>query len=112
MKKNKKESFGQRIRALRKKKGMSIEDLALETGYPMGLIEQVEKDECVPPVSLVLQLSQTFKVDVEDNISEEEQRASKKRTRSHKKRLDAYAYTPLTRPGMDKHLRAFMLLYC
>ncbi|MFA6344642.1 MAG: cupin domain-containing protein, partial [Syntrophales bacterium] len=29
------------------------------------------------------------------------------RTRSHKKRVDSYAYNPLTKPAKDKHLRAY-----
>jgi quercetin dioxygenase-like cupin family protein len=102
-------SFGQRIRSIREERGISLEDLSLETGYPVDSLEKVEKDEMVPPVSLVLQLGHTFKMDIEQVEDEEEKKASKKRAKSHKRRVDSYAYVSLTRPGLDKHLRAYLV---
>lgn len=102
-------SFGQRIRSVREDKGLSLEDLALETGYALEILRKVENDEVVPPVSLVLQLGHTFKMDMEQEEDEEEKKASKKRAKSHKKRVDSYAYVSLTRPGPDKHLRAYLV---
>jgi len=102
-------TFGQRIRSIREEKGISLEDLALETGYPLDALAQVENDEVIPPVSLVLQLGQTFKMDIEQVEDEEERKASKKRARSHKKRVDSYAYVSLTQPGLDRHLHAYLV---
>lgn len=102
-------SFGQRICAIREEKGLSLDDLSLETGYPVETLQKVENDEAVPPVSLVLQLSHTFKMDIEQVEDEEEKKASKKRVKSHKKRVDSYAYVSLTKPGLDKHLRAYLV---
>jgi electron transfer flavoprotein alpha subunit len=102
-------SFGQRIRSIREEKGISLEDLSLETGYPVETLEKVENDEVVPPVSLVLQLGHTFKMDIEQVEDEEEKKALKKRAKSHKKRVDSYAYVSLTKPGLDKHLRAYLV---
>jgi len=102
-------SFGQRIRAIREEKGISLADLALETGYRVETLQKVENDEVTPPVSLVLQLGHTFKMDIEQVEDEEEKKALKKRATSHKKRVDSYAYVSLTRPGTDKHLRAYLV---
>jgi mannose-6-phosphate isomerase-like protein (cupin superfamily) len=102
-------SFGQRIRTIREEEGLSIEDLSHETGYPTDILEKIEADETVPPVSLVLQLSRIFKIDISQLDSEEEKKASKRRKKSHKKRVDSYAYTSLTRPGLEKHLRAYLV---
>jgi mannose-6-phosphate isomerase-like protein (cupin superfamily) len=102
-------SFGQRIRSIRREKGLSLEDLAHETGYSADILEKIEEDMAVPPVSLVLQLSRTFKVDISEIESEEEKKASKRRVKSHKKRVDSYAYTSLTRPGLDRHLRSYLV---
>ncbi|HOO38681.1 MAG TPA: XRE family transcriptional regulator [Deltaproteobacteria bacterium] len=102
-------SFGQRIRSIREEKGISLEDLALETGYPLDTLEKIENDEVTPPVSLVLQLGHTFKMDIEEVEDEQEKKASKKRAKSHKKRVDSYAYVSLTKPGLDKHLRAYLV---
>jgi len=103
------ESFGQRIRSIRKEKGLSLEDLSLEIGYPLDVLEKVEKDEIVPPVSLVLQIGRTLKVDMEQLEVEEEKTAAKRRVKSHKKRVESYAYTSLTKPGLDRHLRAYLV---
>jgi len=102
-------TFGQRIRVLREEQGWSLEDLAHETGYTPELLGNIEDDNAVAPVSLVLQLSRTFKTDVSQLDAEEEKKASKRRVKSHKKRVDSYAYTPLTRPGMEKHLRGYLV---
>jgi electron transfer flavoprotein alpha subunit len=102
-------TFGQRIRALRKEQGLSLEELAHETGYSADILGKIEDDSTVPPVSLVIQLSHIFKIDIDQLESAEEKKASRRRLKSHKKRVDSYAYTPLSRPGSDKHLRAYLV---
>lgn len=102
-------SFGQRIRAIREEKGLSLEDLSHETGYSSDILEKIEEDKMVPPVSLVLQVSRSFRIDVSELESDEEKEALKRRRKSHKKRAESYAYTSLTRPGLDKHLRSYLV---
>ncbi|MEW6334920.1 MAG: XRE family transcriptional regulator [Thermodesulfobacteriota bacterium] len=108
-KKAEKKSLGQRMKAGREKMGLSIEDLSLETGYLPDMVRGVEEDRTVPPVSLILQLSRVLKLDVDELETEEQTRATKRRSRSHKKRVDSYAYTPLSKPGPDKHLRGYLV---
>jgi len=102
-------SFGRKVQNLREERGFTIEDLSHETGYPVDILEQIENDTMVPPVSMVIQLSRIFKIDVDQLEGESEKKASTRRARSHKKRVESYAYTPLSRPGSDKHLRAYMV---
>jgi quercetin dioxygenase-like cupin family protein len=106
-KKGDKISLGRRMKEGRIKIGMSIEDLALETGYLPEILEEVEEERTVPPVSLVLQISRVLKLNMDELETEEEIQATKRRTKSHKKRVDSYAYTPLSKPGPDKHLRGY-----
>lgn len=101
-------SIGQRAREAREKLGFSQEYVAHETGYPVDVIKQVEEDQIVPPVALLIQLSRVLKFALED-VSAEEIKASKKRKKSHQKRVASYAYTPLTVPSDDKHLRAYLV---
>ena len=108
-KKGEKQSLGQRMKAGREKMGMSIEDLALETGYLPEILAGVEEDRNVPPVSLVLQLSRVLKLNMDELETEQEAKATKRRSKSHKKRVDSYAYVPLSRPGPDKHLRGYQV---
>lgn len=101
------DSFGKKIRTLREEKGLTVEALSRETGYPVEVIREVEEGKVAPPVSLVLQLGRTFKIDMEPLQGGQEKEASKRRARSHKKRVASYAYAPLTQPGEEKHLRAY-----
>jgi mannose-6-phosphate isomerase-like protein (cupin superfamily) len=107
-KKRKDASIGQRARLGREKLGLSLEDVSHETGYPLDVIIQVEEDKIVPPVSLLIQLSRVLKLNMEE-AEEEEAKATKIRKKSHRKRVDSYAYVPLTKPGDDKHLRAYLV---
>ena len=88
---------------------MSIEDLALETGYLPEILAEVEENRTVPPVSLVLQLSRVLKLNMDELETQEEVLATKRRSKSHKKRVDSYAYTSLSKPGPDKHLRGYLV---
>lgn len=107
-KKERETSLGQRAKHGREKLGLSLENVAHETGYSLDVIRQVEEDKMVPPVSLLIQLSRVLKLDMEDTEAEEA-RASKIRKKSHRKRVDSYAYIPLTKPSDDKHLRAYLV---
>jgi len=108
-KKGEKSTLGQRMKSGREKMGMSIEDLALEAGYLPDILKAVEESRTVPPVSLVLQLSRILKLNMDELETEEVSQATKRRSRSHKKRVDSYAYTPLSKPGTDKHLRGYLV---
>lgn len=108
-KKGEKTTLGRRMKSGREKMGMSVADLALETGYLPELLTEVEEDRAVPPVSLVLQVSRILKLNMDELETEEDAQATKRRSRSHKKRVDAYAYTPLSKPGADKHLRGYLV---
>ena len=100
-------SFGQSVRSYREDRGLSIKELAHETGYPADLLDKVENDEITPPVALVLQLSRTLKVDV-DTLDDAGKKASN-RAKSQKRRAGSYAYIQLTKSGADKHLGSYLV---
>ena len=104
---NTEESFGERIRRLREANGVSMEAFSHDTGYPEEFLNDVEEGKIAPPVAAVLQLSRFFNVDVEQSPSTGGKKAAKKRTTSHKKRVASYAYKSLTKPGENKHQRAY-----
>lgn len=101
------ESFGSRIRRLREAKGLTIESLSLDAGYPADFLKKIEEGKIAPPVAAVLQLGRIFNVDMNQLQDTRSKEAAKKRTTSHKKRVASYAYAPLTKPGEEKHLRAY-----
>jgi transcriptional regulator with XRE-family HTH domain len=107
MAKKTEESFGERIRRLREAKGSSMEDLSHDIGYPEAFLKDIEEDKVAPPVAVVLQLNRILSVDMDQLQGTRGKEAARKRTSSHKKRVASYAYKPLTKPGEERHLRAY-----
>lgn len=101
------ESFGVRIKRLRESKGLSLEELSHDTGYPVNFLEEIEEGKTAPPVAVVLQLGRVLKADMDQLQENRNKEALKRRTTSHKKRVASYAYEPLTVVGKEKHLRAY-----
>jgi quercetin dioxygenase-like cupin family protein len=102
-------SLGERVKKAREKKGWSIDDLAREAGYPANVLKSVESDKLIPPVALILQLSRTLKFSMEAEAPAEGKKASASRATSHKKRVASYAYSSLTKPDPQSHLRAYLV---
>jgi len=109
MTKKTEESFGERIRRLREAKGISMEVLSHDTGYPEDFLEDIEKGKTAPPVAVVLQLSRILNVDMDQLQGTHSKEAARKRTTSHKKRVASYAYTSMTTPGEKRNLRAYLV---
>jgi quercetin dioxygenase-like cupin family protein/DNA-binding XRE family transcriptional regulator len=102
-------TLGQKVRQGREKMKMTLDELSRETGYDADVLRNVEADGIVPPVSLILQLSRVLKLSVDEAEGEDATKAVKHRTRSHRKRVDSYAYASLTRASGDNHLRAYLV---
>jgi quercetin dioxygenase-like cupin family protein len=100
-------SLGEKIRRLREKRGLSLEGLSEDTGYPVDLLKAIEEGAVNPPVAVVLQLSRTLKIDIEQVKGTKKKGAAKRRNKSHMTRVSSYAYLPLSRPDEEKHLRAY-----
>jgi transcriptional regulator with XRE-family HTH domain len=100
-------SLGERIRRLREKRGLSLEGLSDDTGYPVDLLKAIEEGAVNPPVAVVLQLSRTLKIDIDQVQGARKKEAARRRNKSHMTRVSSYAYLPLSRPGEEKHLRAY-----
>ena len=101
-------SLGKRVKEARSRLGISLEELAQRSGYTADVISAIEEEQMVPPVALILQLSRILKLDMEPDDSAGTT-ATRLRARSHKRRVDSYAYQALTRPKTDMHLRAYQV---
>ncbi len=105
-----KETFESRMKKLRTKKGLSLKQLANETGYSSQYLERIEKGEVIPPVSAIIQIAKALSVESGAFLSAEQQRASEERRRkSFLVRTEAYAYQTLTPGAETKHLKAFLV---
>ena len=110
VRKKKEQSVGKRIAHLRKERGLSIQNLANETGLTPEFIGNVEAGQVLPPVAFLIKISKALSIDATSLLSDEEERiASEKRRRSFIKRTQEYSYQVLTPGAETKHLKAFLV---
>ncbi len=69
----KKLHIGRKIRELRKKSGLILQDLSDRTGLSKPLLSQIEKEVVSPPIATLLKISKAFNVNIgfffQDNCS-------------------------------------------
>lgn len=105
----KSDAFGERIKALRKQKNLSLDQLANETGLSTAFLKKIESGEVMPPVGALLQISRAL--EVESGFFLEEKKTTKKsREKAYSQRTQNYAYTTLSPGARHKHLKAFKIL--
>lgn len=105
-------NFSEKMKKLRKKKRVSLEKLAQETGYTEKYLLQIENNEVLAPVSVILSVSNALSIATEDFLLTKKETRSrrkvlKQRKESFQKRTDNYSYEVLTPQGKNKHLNAF-----
>lgn len=103
----KSQPLGKRLLRFRKNKGLTLKNLANETGLSTKYISQVEKGEVIPPVAVILQLSRALEIDSGVLLREEKTKRNKKSADDYQKRTEAYTYETLTPEARHKHLKAF-----
>ena len=57
-------TIGRKIRELRKSKGLTIRETALNVGLSVGLISQIENEQVTPAIATLLKLSSFLGVDI------------------------------------------------
>jgi transcriptional regulator with XRE-family HTH domain len=100
-------SIGDTIQSVRTKKGMTLDQLANETGCSIETLERIETNELTPAVGNLLQISKALSLDSGFLFKASQKNPS--RVEEYEKRTANYAYTNLT-PGTEKkHLKAFIV---
>jgi len=102
----KSQSLGERIRTMRKKLKVDLEQLAEKTGYTVQYLQEIEEGKASPAVGALIQISRALAVDSAALLSEEKK---EERIRSYRKRTKAYSYQSLTPDAQDKHLWAYLV---
>jgi quercetin dioxygenase-like cupin family protein len=100
------QSLGERIRTMRERQGVKIEQLAQKTGYAPEYLREIEDGKVSPPVGVLIQISRELAVDSASLLAEEKK---KERRQSYIKRTKAYSYKTLTAGAEDKHLWAYLV---
>ena len=64
--------LGEKVRLLRKRRGMTIKALALALGFPShSYISEIETGKKVPGTELIIKLADLFQVTVDDLVRDE-----------------------------------------
>ncbi len=102
--------IGERIRELRQERGVTLKELANETGHSEEYLAKIEANEIFPPVAILIQLARALEVDSGIFLKDEagEERAAR-RASEQAKRTAHYSYTTLTPAAAHKHLKAFAI---
>jgi transcriptional regulator with XRE-family HTH domain len=68
--------IAKRIKAIRMEKGLTLDDLARQTGFTKGYLSKVENSPKAPPVSTLGNIARALKVSISDLLGEDSQRTS------------------------------------
>jgi transcriptional regulator with XRE-family HTH domain len=111
--------IGQKIRALRQERRLTLQDLADLTGLSKPLLSQIENDQVTPPIATLLKISKGLKVGIHFFFESEENRqkfvlmrgeevpASKRRPKGEI--TEGYLYRSLA-PGIrHKNIEPFLV---
>ena len=113
------EEIGARIRTLREEKGLSREELSNLTGFDVGLLERIEKDEIQPQLGTVIKLSKALDAafgrivsgvgDKIYSITRRDERKIVSRSTSHKGSRRAYTYMSLAPEVKGRNMEALLV---
>lgn len=102
--------FGKKMKKLRKERGLTISELAHETGLSPSLLSKIEEGSVSPSVSNIIQISKVLSVDSGSFLSPQEIKdRERKRIESYVKRTSSYSYKVLTPGAEKKHMKAFLV---
>jgi transcriptional regulator with XRE-family HTH domain len=115
-------NLGQKIKTLRQRKGMSLQQMAEKTNLSEPLLSQIEGEVVAPPVATLLKISRALNVNIGYFFQEEEsgKRAVVVRKTERKqifRRIHedpskvGYYYESLAYPKADKHMEPFQVKF-
>jgi len=106
--KKERETFGRKLKRLRKEEGLTIDDLARQTGLKRKYLEDLEEEKALPHVAEILRLARTLSVDPTAFVGDKQAGTSPgKKKKALTTRTDDYAYQTLTDDQPDMHLMGF-----
>ena len=83
--------IGEKIRELREKKGLSLQDMANRTGYTSALLSQVENHLISPPLGALIKIAKALEVKVGTFFGEEPRESYAIVRRDERKHISRYA---------------------
>jgi len=110
---------GERVREVRQKKGLSLEDISQRTDIEVGYLKEIEQGAVSPPLGVLIKLAKALEMKMGYFISGEEDRpftivrASERkvisRYDSQKGKRYGYQYESLAPHKKDRHMEPFLV---
>ncbi len=108
--------FGKRIKAFRKKKGLTLQKLQEKTGFTKGYLSKVENTKKAPPVSTLIVLSKALEISLSEIFGEREEKSSISLVKRNQRQFVArngtvfgYSYQTLAHKYYKKHMEPYIL---
>lgn len=113
-------NIGQKIKALRKEKKLTLQDVANETGFSPALISQIENNNVSPPIATLSKIARFFDVKMSHFFEEGEGTTRYEIVRRHERRIvsrviskdgtkHGYTYETLSYRKKNKKMEPFLL---
>jgi transcriptional regulator with XRE-family HTH domain len=83
--------IGEKVRELREKRGLSLQDMANRTGYTSALLSQVENHLISPPLGALIKIAKALEVKVGTFFGEEPRESYAIVRRDERKHISRYA---------------------
>lgn len=99
---------GKKIKSVRTRKKMTLDQIANDTGCSIDYLKQIESGKEMPPVGTLLQIARALQIDSGFLLKTQED-TRKARAKAYSKRTENYAYDTLTPGAENKHLKAFRI---
>jgi len=114
-------NLGQKIKALRQRRGISLEEMARRTNLSQPLLSQIESEVVAPPVATLLKIARALNVNIGYFFQTEEGEEKKAVIvrKNERKRVFrrihedpakvGYYYESLAYPKVDRHMEPFQV---
>ena len=112
-------NVGERVKAVREKRGLTLQDISQRTDIDVSLLEEIESGAVAPPLGVVIKLAKALEMKMGYFISGEENRPYTIVRRGDRKvisRYDSkkgehygYEYESLAPHKIDRHMEPFMV---
>lgn len=108
--------IGKRIKEHRKKKGITLRELAEKTGFTKGYLSKIEKSKKAPPISTLILIIKALGITISEILEEEEERISISLVKNEEKPIVArngsafgYSYQALAHKFSKKHMEPYII---
>jgi len=115
-------NLGQKIKTLRQRKGLTLQQMVDKTSLSVPLLSQIESEVVAPPVATLLKISRALNVNIGYFFQEEESGKRAVIVRKNERKQDfrrihedpskvGYYYESLAYPKADKHMEPFQVQF-